>query len=36
MEQIDEVVRAHLPGSRFRRVHVFHYGFGRLIRTYPP
>jgi hypothetical protein len=35
MEQIDTVVHAHLPGSRFRRVHVFHYGFGRLIRTYP-
>ncbi|HEV7448073.1 MAG TPA: hypothetical protein VGO18_36235, partial [Steroidobacteraceae bacterium] len=27
IEQIDTVVHPHLPGSRFRRVHVFHYGF---------
>jgi hypothetical protein len=26
-EQIEACVREHLPGSRFRRVHVFHLGY---------
>ncbi len=35
-EQIDLCVRTHLPGSGFRRVYVFHVGFGQLIYRYPP
>jgi hypothetical protein len=36
LAQIDACVRAHLPGSAFRRVHVFHVGFGQLLYSYPP
>jgi len=36
LEQIDRCVCTHLPGSLFRRVHVFHVGFGQLIYRYPP
>jgi hypothetical protein len=33
---IDECVKRHLPGSRFRRVWVFNRHFGQLVYVHPP